>query len=182
MNEQYDDNIDSAAGKLAQGIRPQRDLWPEIEASITDRQARARTSAVRMPMFAQAAAVVLLVGASSGLTYFLVKDDVPVAPVEYQVDRVFDLAAYGEDYQLARDSLVLELDRELERLSPEAQEDVRRNLEVIRKAMTDISTALNSDPDNPLLQQLLLDTYRDELKVMHQVNGLARNVRSRNDI
>ena len=133
-------------------------------------------------MLAQVAAVVLLVGASSGLTYLAVRDDTPVVSPVVGVERVFDQVAYGDDYQLARDGLALSLDRELERLSPEAREEVRRNLDIIRKAITEISVALESDPDNPLLQQLLLDSYRDEMKVMHQVNGLARNVRSRNDI
>ena len=178
MNEEYDDTFDIAAARLAKDIRPQRDLWPEIEASIAARQAPAGQRPRRVPVFAQAAALVLLVGASSGLTYLVVRDDAPVAPVEYEISRVFDQVAYGEDYQLARDGL----EQELERLSPEARQDVRRNLKVIRAAINDISVALETDPDNPLLQQLLLDTYRDELKVMSQVNGLTRTVMSRNDI
>ena len=182
MNEEYDDKFDKAAAALRKGIRPQHDLWPGIEAAIAGSRSPALRRSRWSPMLAQAAAVVLLVGATSGLTWLLVKNDTPVAPVEYQVSRVFDQVAYGEDYQVAREGLVVELDQELERLSPEAREEVRRNLEVIRTAIRDISIALEDDPNNPLLQQLLLDTYRDELRVMYQVNGLTRNVMSRNDI
>jgi hypothetical protein len=182
MNEKYDDKFDKAAAGLRKGIRPQHDLWPGIEAAIAQNQSSAGRRSRWSPMLAQAAAVVLLVGATSGLTYLLVKNDTPVAPVEFEVSRVFDQAAYGEDYQIAREGLVIELDQKLERLSPEAQEEVRNNLDVIRKAIRDISIALEDNPNNPLLQQLLLDTYRDELRVMYQVNGLTRNVVSRNDI
>lgn len=182
MNEEYDDKLDIEAGKLAKDIRPQRDLWPDIEAAIGDRARTPARRPRRVPIFAQAAAVLLLVGASSGLTYLVMKDDTPVAQVGYEIDHVFDQVAYGEDYRLARENLVLRLDRELERLSPEAQREVRRNLAVIRRAMADINAALEEDPDNRLLHQLLLNAYRDELRVMNQVNGLTKNVMSRNDI
>ena len=77
-----DDKLDQAARQLATEVAPQRDLWPDIEKAITEpRPQRSRWT----PMFAQAAAVVLLVGASSGLTWLALKDDRPVV-VEFVVD------------------------------------------------------------------------------------------------
>ena len=59
MNEQTDDRLTAAARQLATEIRPQRDLWPGIERAITEpAPQRSRWT----PMFAQAAAVLLLVG------------------------------------------------------------------------------------------------------------------------
>ena len=89
MTEEFDDKLDRAAQQLATEISPERDLWPEIAAEIAAPR-RSRWT----PMLAQAAAVVLLVGASSALTYVAVKDDsgpvVNIAP-----ELVFEQASFG---------------------------------------------------------------------------------------
>jgi hypothetical protein len=175
-----DDKLDQAARQLATEVAPQRDLWPGIEQAI-------RTPRRRMPWYAQAAAVVLLVGGSSGVTYLAVKDSsgptVSVSP-----ELVFERAAFGGDYHLgpgfqaARNSLRAQLDAELGRLSPEAQQDIQANLDVIHGAIIEINTALEQEPDNALLQQKLLRAYREELALLRRVSGLTRNVMIRNDI
>ena len=53
---------------------------------------------------------------------------------------------------------------------------------LIKPAIAEINAALEEDPHNALLQELLLKTYREELNVMRQVRGLTRDVMSRNDI
>ena len=63
MNDRDDDKLIAAARKLATEVTPQRDLWPGIEDAIKQPK-RSRWA----PMLAQAAAVVLLVGASSFVT------------------------------------------------------------------------------------------------------------------
>ena len=186
-NDEFNDDILDRARELATEIAPERDLWPNIEAAI-DAPARPRY----MPYLAQAAAVVLLVAGSSGLTWLVTKGDAPQAvanqpPVAMpQFDAEF--ASFGGQYALgpryedARNNLAAELDIELDRLSPEARADVEENLKIIRDAIDEINQALAREPDNVLLQELLLDTYREELKVMHDVGDLARNVTLRNDI
>ena len=68
MTESNDDKLAAAAKRLATEISPERDLWPGIaEAIHTPRRSR------WTPMFAQAAAIVLLIGASSAVTYVAVK-------------------------------------------------------------------------------------------------------------
>ena len=187
MNEEQHNEMDgrliAAARRLQTDIAPDRDLWPGIEAAIGENRQKRRYPA----MFAQAAAVVLLVGASSGLTYLMMKDDARsltvVAP-----DLVFDQVAFGDSYSLgpgfrdARGSVASNLEQELERLSAEDRAEVEKNLALIRTAIAEINAALEKDPDNALLQELLLKTYREELNVMRQVRGLTRDVMSRNDI
>ena len=178
-----DDKLTRDASRLAKEISPERDLWPEIEAAITAPPSRQRT-----PMLAQAAAVVLLVGASSGVTYLAVKDDrvttIPVPTPEYEFSR----AAFGADYTLgpgyqdAHADLASRLDEQLAKLSPEERDDVEKTLAVIREAIDDINAALALDPDNAYLQELLQKTYREELTVMRRVGGLTRDVMLRNDI
>ena len=176
----FDDKLDQAARQLAREASPERDLWPGIEQAI-------RIPRRRTPWYAQAAAVVLLVGASSAVTYVAVKGDsgpmVSVAP-----EMIFERAAFGGDYHLgpdfqdARNSLHAQLDAELDRLSPAAQKDIQANLDVIHAAIVEINTALEQEPDNVLLQQKLLRAYREELTLLRRVGGLTRNVMMRNDI
>lgn len=185
MNAEHEDKLSRAASRLAKEISPERDLWPEIETAISN---PVREKSRWTPMFAQAAAVVLLVGASSGLTYLAVKDERTVTVPVYTPEYVFEQAAFGKshnlgtDYQDARADLVSRLDQQLERLSPEEREDVEKTLLVIREAIADINVALEQDPDNAHLQELLQKTYREELNVMRRVGGLTRNVMLRNDI
>lgn len=175
----FDDKLDQAASQLAKEIAPERDLWPGIEQAI-------RTPQRRTPWYAQAAAVVLLVGASSGVTYLAVKDSGPVVSIAPEL--VFEKAAFGGEYHLgpgfqdARNSLRTQLDEEIDSLSPEAQADVQENLGVIHAAIVEINTALENEPDNVYLQQKLLRAYREELALLRRVGGLTRNVMIRNDI
>jgi hypothetical protein len=185
MNEQREDKLTTAARQLATEIRPQRDLWPGIERAIAEPVPRRSR---RSPMFAQAAAIVLLVGASSGLTYLAVKDDRPVVIERATPEYTFERASFGSTYTLGSDyletraDLLARFEQELERLAPEERQDVEQSLAVIRGAIDDINAALLQDPDNVLLQDLLMKTYHEELNVMRKVGGVTQSVMSRRDI
>jgi hypothetical protein len=177
-----DDKLMKAAAQLSTEISPERDLWPGIAEAI-DKPAPSRWA----PIFAQAAAVVLLVGASSAVTYITMKDSVSPTVIA-SPDMVFEQASFGNRYNLgpgfqdARNALVADLEVELERLSPEAREDIETNLTLIHSAINDMNSALENDPENILLQERLLRTYREELTLLRRVSGLTRNVMLRNDI
>ena len=184
MSDNYEDKLMADAGKLPQEISPQRDLWPGIEAAIEEPPERT----VRMSYFAQAAAVVLLVAGSSSITYFLTKQEatVPMPVVQTGFDSEF--ASFGSNYVMsqefrdARDYLIADLAAELQRLSPEARQEVEDNLKVIRQAIVDINAALAAEPENVLLQDMLRKSYREELALMRNVGGLTQSVVSRDDI
>ena len=194
MNEKNDeilhDEIIVAAGRLATEVKPQRDLWPGIEQAITQpaRPARSGWNTV----WAQAAAVVLLVGGSSGLTYLAVTGDEsvvsPVAmggpalnfkPVSGSFGSQYHL---GPDYLDAKRDLEARLEEELERLSPDTRNAVQSNLRAIQVAIDDINKALAVEPGNVLLQELLLRTYHEELALMKHVDGIANSTMYRGDI
>ena len=78
--------------------------------------------------------------------------------------------------------MVARFEQEFERLSPEQRQDVEQSLEVIRGAINDINEGLQQDPDNTLLQDLLMKTYHEELNVMRKVGGVTQSVMSRRDI
>jgi hypothetical protein len=184
-----DDKLMMAAGSLATEIAPERDLWPGIEEAISKPQ-RSRWT----PMLAQAAAAVLLVAASSMVTYVAVKYDAADTPTQTVVqvaapkNLVFEQAAFGGEntlrsvYGRAGGDLESSLDRQLESLTPEAREDVQRNLAVIRQAIEDIGAALEKEPDNVFLQELLITAYGNELALMNRVGNMTQRVMARKDI
>ena len=177
-----DDKLDKAAKELRTDISPDRDLWPGIAEAIEGPAPRRWT-----PMLAQAAAVVLLVGASSLVTYVTMKDSTPRTVVA-SPEMVFEQASFGNRYNLgpgfqdARNSLVAQLELEMQRMSPEARADIETNLTLIHDAIFEMNAALGKDPENILLQERLLKTYRDELELLRRVSRLSRNVMMRNDI
>lgn len=185
MNEKqsFDDKLMEAARALETEVAPERDLWSDIEAQIT-KPPRSPWNTI----FAQAAAVVLLIGASSGLTYLAMINRTPAGTPAVPVAGLnLDQASFGDDYMLgpdyqdARRSLKSRLDEELLRLSPEARADVVKNLEAIRSVIEEINRALSNDPDNALLQELLLSTYQEELALMMKVDGIANAAMYRTD-
>jgi hypothetical protein len=183
MNEKqsFDDKLMEAARSLGTEVTPERDLWPEIENAIR-RPARNRWNT----LFAQAAAVVLLVGASSGLTYLVMSKNAPYTqPVPSGLN--FEQASFGDDYLLgpdyqdARNSLRAQFDEKLESLSPEAKAEIVKDIDAIRSVIEEINRALSNDPDNALLQELLLSTYQEELSLMMKVDDVTTAAMYRND-
>ena len=182
MNDEREDRLIIEARKLTTSIEPERDLWPGIAEAIESPERRDWT-----PMFAQAAAMVLLVVASSGITWYAVKDDTVVAP-EYRAELIFEQASFGSGYTLgpgfqeARGMLMADLNAQLEQLAPEERADIENSLAVMHSVIGQINAELEKDPENVYLQEILLKTYREELALMRQVGGLAKNVMLRNDI
>tara|TARA_R110002096_G_scaffold218467_1_gene406583 strand:+ start:94 stop:645 length:552 start_codon:yes stop_codon:yes gene_type:complete len=183
MTTNTEDKLMADAARLATSIAPERDLWSGIEAAIETPSPRRQFS-----YFAQAATVLLLVGISSLITWSLTRTDPVVIEVPANNGLVLQTASFGANYELgdgfklARTSLRSQLDDELAKLSPESRAGVEENLQVIRNAIAEINAALEAEPGNVLLQQLLVKTYREELAVMRKVGGLTQNVMSRNDI
>ena len=186
----FDDELMARAAQLSAPVPPERDLWPEIEQVISAPLQPGRS--VWNRVWAQAAAVILLVGGSSGLTYMTMSgSEDATLPIAAEAPAfVFEQASanfgsrytLGPDFQDVRRGLAAGLDDRLGNLSPEAREEVMQNLETIRKAIDDISNALTEEPDNVLLQELLIETYRDELSMMIKVDGITRAAMRRGDI
>ena len=186
----FEDELMARAVQLSEPVMPERDLWPEIEQVISAplQPERSAWSSV----WAQAAAVILLVGGSSGLTYMTMSggEDATLPIAAEAPAFVFETASadfgsrytLGPDFQDARRGIAAGLDDRLENLSPETREEVMQNIATIRNAIDDINIALTEEPDNVLLQELLIDTYRDELSMMIQVDGITSAAMRRGDI
>lgn len=176
------------AAELPQDVMPERDLWAAIEEGI---DAPAPSLLPWTRYLAQAAAVVFLVGASSGLTYLAVggkpAQTVPVAsgptvPLYVTPASFGGSNTLGVEFNEARRDLEDRVAMELDRLSPAVRADVESNIETIRIAISEINDELANSPDNALLQELLLSTYQEELALMRKVNGISSTVMLREDI
>jgi len=169
-------SLDAALDALPRSVEPGRDLWPAIEARLDPRDGRAG----RRWLWPAAAAVLLVVG-SSLITATLLRDGEPLvarrAPADSPVS--YAAAAFGPGqmldpaYDTARRDLARTLSARIGRLPPDARRQVEKNLAEIRRAGAEINAALELNPGDPLLEELLLNAYQDELAVLASVNQLA---------
>lgn len=163
----------SSLRELSGAIEPSRDLWPQIEARIDEerrvtpaasaaqeRPARRRTVA---PRWLAAAAMVASVAVGVWIGRSLL-------PATAAAPTLLD-AAYVSDprYQRQRAALMQSQQAQLAALPPAARDKVMTSLAAIRRAKQDLESELGKDPGNALLQELLVNTYQDEMRVLTDV-------------
>jgi hypothetical protein len=174
--EQSATRLDEALGQLPRGIEPARDLWSGIEARLEPRAGRT----ARRWLWPAAAAVVLVVGSSLLTANLLRREEAEVArQVPASGGTTFTAATFGPGqpldpaYDAAREELARSLAGRVERLPPEVRRQLERNLAELRRASAEINAALDLSPGDPLLEELLLNAYQDELAVLASVNQLT---------
>lgn len=162
--EQLEPALPAAAG-LSKVAQPAEDLWPRIAVRIE----RARVApGIRLSWRALAAAAVLVVAASSGVTMLLLRQGRPV--VVAPPARVLTFEA---EYAEAAQDLTVALDRARQRLSPEAVTAIERNLAVIDSALAEVRRALDRDPGNVVLEQLVTATWQQKMDLLRRATALG---------
>ena len=167
--------------ELRGNIAPPRDLWPAIHARL----ARENGVAINLPespgvrafshkrVWAVAAAIfALAIGLTIGLKLSVTGDRaVPGTAVNADISRVLQVSRVTDPrYLKERAALIASLDQRLETLPPKTRTQVAMSLATIRKSMSDIQAALGRDPGNALLQELLVNNYQDEMRVLAAVH------------
>jgi hypothetical protein len=170
-------------GELAQNVPPPRDLWPAIAAEIAkdaqgaSKRGRNGANPVTRTQWVALAAVIaaLAVGVWFG------RNVIPLGGSPSQMAELGGAedvitAAYIKDpgYMRDRAELVRSLDEKMKTLPLDTQRKVTASLETIRKSIADIQSALGKDPGNALLQELLVNSYQDEMRVLtavHEAGG-----------
>jgi hypothetical protein len=176
---------------LPQSIQPPRDLWAGIQAQIVAKQQEAAGTSrrsMRNPsslrwMAAAAMIATLAVGMWIGRTMLPAGGPVangslttgtntPPLTITPRNDATTFQAAYFSDpkYRQTRQALLDSLQAKLASLPPETRQKVMDSLTTIHKSMKDLEDALGKDPSNALLQELLLNTYQDEMRVLTTVH------------
>jgi hypothetical protein len=181
----------SSLSDLPRSIEPPRDLWAGIEARIAaeghqapamDAPSRAERPSGRrgfpgpwlQGLAAAAMVACLAVGIWIGRSVLpgparpgaaTLTSPGAVAPGNVQ-------AAYVTDprYQQQRAALLQSLQSQLASLRPDVRAKVLASLATIHQSMQDLQAALGRDPSNALLQELLVNTYHDEMRVLTAVH------------
>jgi hypothetical protein len=169
--------------ELPQSVAPGRDLWPQIEAGIhAPREgATPATSGARRAVFRRsrpwlaAAAMVACVAVGVWIGRAALPGSAPLATAPGTAPgagggAMLD-AAYVSDprYQREHAALMKSLQAELATLPAPTRGKVMASLATIEHARQDLEQALGRDPSNALLQELLVNTYQDEMHVLTDV-------------
>ena len=167
--------------ELPQTIEPAHDLWPGIESQLTGIPAAGSAADGTMPghrraarmRWLAAAAMVACIATGVWIGRSLLPGSSPGgAPAIPAVAPTAVEAAYLSDprYQQQRAALVRALQARLAALPPPERDKVTASLKAIEKAKADLEQALGHDPSNALLQELLVNTYQDEMRVLTDVH------------
>ncbi len=162
---------------LPQAIEPERDLWPQIEAQIAAGAGRVRAGVA--PGAAQRRAtpsrVYLAAAAMVGCVavgVWIGRSGLPgAAPQAARPASATMQTAWVTDprYQRQHAELLRSLGAQLATLPPASRAKVLASLTTIGEAKAEIESALGRDPGNALLQELLVNTYQDEMRVLTDV-------------
>ena len=168
--------LDDALAGLPRSVEPARDLWPAIEAQLEPRAGRGS----RAWLWAAAAGVLLVVGSSLMTAALLQREQPRVAQAPAaRSEPAYTTAAFGPGYTLgpaydaARRDLLRTLSARIDHLPPDARRQLENNLTLIRRASAEVNAALALSPGDPLLEELLINIYQDELAVLASVNQLT---------
>ena len=167
--------------ELPRAIEPGRDLWPQIEAQISGRGATA--SAAQAPVSTRrgqstplrwlaAAAMVgtLAVGVWIGRSVLPGAGPPPLAQTVQPAAGTLPVAWVSDPrYQRQHEELMRSLGAQLAGLPPASRAKVLKSLTAIQQAKQELESALGKDPGNALLQELLVNTYQDEMRVLTDV-------------
>jgi hypothetical protein len=155
-----------ALQQMPQEIAPRRDLWPQIAAQLQPRR-----RSWMMP--ASLAASVLLAGIAFVTGYRI--HDAARAPATETDSGALIRAALVPDpaYRSGREALLRELPAKLAQLPEDSQQHVRDSLQAIQQAMRDIEAELGRDARNVLLQELLIRTQQEEMRVLATVEEIV---------
>lgn len=191
----------SSLAELPQSISPPRDLWASIESTLQEEAKLASGRDTKRPktryrpsgpqvMALAAVVAALAVGMWIGRTLLPTHSGLPLQPgtvngppltaanTSSQSNQQAVPAAFVTDprYLRQRAALLSSHDAELEKLPPETRTKVAASLATIRQSMKDIEDALGRDPSNALLQELLVNTYQDEMRVLTTVQASAAEI------
>jgi hypothetical protein len=168
--------LSAEAVRLPRAIDPERDLWPAIARRLHPRTAspRPRTTGLRIAL-----AAAMLVGAFLGGVWVATQHATDIGPstalLNGKQQRPPIVAAFDQvraEYAGMRNDVVAALATSKGSITPETASVIRENLEIIDKAVSQIDGALQKDPDNSALRDLLLAAYDNEVGLLRQVSDL----------
>ena len=180
-----DDRLDELASALPRDIAPPADLWPSIRAELAPRTSR---TFQWTPRWRLAAAALLVAAGSSILTLFAVRardgaqaraavamvDGAPAHPrTAAPAQLPAHLAVTERGYERSIDALWRTLDERRDSLAPSTVATVERSLRIADSAIAEARAALEHDPSNRVLADLLVSNYERKLDLLRRATELA---------
>ena len=163
---------------LPKSVEPDVDLRPGIRGAIRVReQADARDRWLRSLRVPLAAAALLLIALTAGVTTLLLGDrdgDARFARAENRTVVLASFDARRADYTRTANDLASVLERHRDELSPETVALVEENLRTIDRALGEAEAALRADPASPAVRELILATQEHKVDVLRWANSLVR--------
>ncbi|MEN7342930.1 MAG: hypothetical protein AAAFM81_08285 [Pseudomonadota bacterium] len=161
------------AAALPSEIAPPRDLWPGIESALETQKNDRWQWRVAASVIATSALIGILLlppkeDKSPGLAY--IPTQVPTLDAQLVRHMPFD-DSYILDYREA----LAALDDQLAALPEGTREVVVANLKIVRASIADINQAIDNDPGNVQLRQLLQLAYRQEMAIISMVRDSVTN-------
>jgi hypothetical protein len=174
--------------ELPREISPPHDGWPALEARL--RESGRPTADVAAPSVGKAARyrrpqLLRIVSLAAVLAAVLVGVSIdrwilsPAHPIPPGVTLPHVGGAEGGGMTVAyvtdprylreRAALLRSVNARLAKLPPPTRQKVIQSLTTIHQSMQQIQQALGREPGNALLQELLIDTYQDEMQVLSTV-------------
>ena len=150
---------------LARSIEPAEDLWPAIHgrlAALGERPGR-----IAVPRWGLAAAALLLIALSSGVTAVLLR------PAPQAASATRDVSALEAQYAAVSEDLTGALEKARSRLDPATLATIERNLRIIDTALNETRQALANDPGNPALGQMVVAAWRQKVDLLRRATALG---------
>lgn len=139
---------------LPKTIQPPHDLWPAISGRLAPRRRRQPTW-FRANVWQLAAGIAIAVLSSTATAYF-----------------IRGSAGSGSRTDPSRASTVLET--QLDKLHPTTRAALRQSLAIVDSAIAESRRALEQDPGNPALTELLQAVQQQRLELLRQATRLPR--------
>lgn len=172
--------------ELPREVTPPHDGWPALEARLRESgrreaddgalpggvtQPRRRRHLMRFAALAAVLAAVLVGVSVDRWMLSPTRPAPPAAAIPHAGGSEGMTVAYVSDprYVRAREELLRTLNARLAKLPPPTRKKVLQSLDTIHQSMQQIQQALGREPGNALLQELLIDTYQNEMQVLSTV-------------
>jgi hypothetical protein len=151
--------------QLPQSAAPTRDLWPGIRSGLAPRR-----SSWAVP--AALAAGVLI--AALGFVIGTQLRDTADRPASWDSGALVRAALQSDPgYERHREELLRALPAKLAGLPTESQQRLRDSLLSVQQAIQNIKVELGRDSGNALLQELLINTSQEEMRVLTAVDQIG---------
>lgn len=169
--------------ELPRDIPPARDLWPAIAQAIQADLAMKAVPDTRRrvgwwPAVGLAASVALVsIGVWIGHGIKSGPDTVAgptPTPAPISDAGMVKASLRQAQYEKQRDQLWTEVQAKLDTMSPAEREKVGKSLATLKQSIEEIKTALGHDPANALLQELLVSSSQEEMRVLTTVRDSGR--------